>query len=675
MNDPELDEPIRDHLNKATHNIRNDLDENPSFCSHRSSKSIVEHREPPESGVTSGKRRTHSQSAESEGLASVKEHLEIEEDDEVALFQPTLWWFTSTAFPLIAGTFGPIANLFSVCALAQTWRVRQSDGGKVHDPAWIIALNTISLAMALAANIILLLNFARRIGYTIAQSATIVLWYSSSIILVPPLILTHTKYLSPSTSHFPEDTIELSQSYYYGLIASALYFTISTLLLVNLVGAHIFRAYSPSFGALTMPQRTLMLQTIVFSSYLALGGGVFAKLETWSFVDGLYWAEYTLLTIGLGSDFSLKTTGARMLLIPFAAFGIVLVGIIVGSVRGLVLERAKVKVGRRRLEKERERKGLEQKEHAEQDRVEKKNVDDLEHKWRKAEFALMREVERKVEKVERYTGLAVATLVYVIVWISGSLVFWATEGKQWTYPSALYFTYTTITTIGYGDLYPTSQAGRPFFVFWTLLAVPAVTILVSHMGSTVVRAVSKGVELLGRWTVLPEPKIFGRHHDHHQNRTKGNHEDRSGKKDKNHEEREHREGLSADVEHLGSAITHAEEAKGRGDSLPARLAREIRNVSRDIDNPRQYEWDEWVRWLELLCEDPRGGKKDQKRQQEVEGDMERETDVEEKWIKWSWLSGDGPLMSTEGETQWVLGKLCERLEEVLELQISNSGSK
>ncbi|KAF8988198.1 hypothetical protein BDQ17DRAFT_1374260 [Cyathus striatus] len=395
-----------------------------------------------------------------------------------------------------------------------------------------------------------------------------------------------------------------------------------------------------------LPQRALVLRTVVFSSYLALGG---------VFVDGLYWAEYTLLTIGLGSDFSLKTTGARMLLIPFAAFGIVLVGIIVGSVRGLVLERAKVKVGRRRLEKERERKRLEQKEHVEQDRVERKNMNDLEHK---------------------YTGLAVVTLVYVIVWITGSLVFWATEGKQWTYTSVLYFTYTTITTIGYGDLYPTSQAGRPSFVFWTLLAVPAVTILVSHMGSTVVLAVSKGVELLGRWTVLLEPKIFGRHHDHHQNRTKGNHEDRSGERGKNHEEREHREdGLSADRSRdFAVALREQSSFVVQAERL-LYMAREIRNVSRDIDNPRQYEWDEWVRWLELLCEDPRGGKKHQKYQQEVEGDMERETDVEEKWIKWSWLSGDGPLMSTEGETQWVLGKLCERLEEVLEFQIANSGSK
>ena len=52
------------------------------------------------------------------------------------------WWMMSTGFPLLAGTFGPLANLFSVCALVQTWRVQISpdgnerDGQRVPDPHW-----------------------------------------------------------------------------------------------------------------------------------------------------------------------------------------------------------------------------------------------------------------------------------------------------------------------------------------------------------------------------------------------------------------------------------------------------------------------------------------------------------------------------------------------------------
>lgn len=52
------------------------------------------------------------------------------------------WWFASTACPLIAGTFGPIANGFSICALVEKWRVYipsgkdEGHGEHIEDPKW-----------------------------------------------------------------------------------------------------------------------------------------------------------------------------------------------------------------------------------------------------------------------------------------------------------------------------------------------------------------------------------------------------------------------------------------------------------------------------------------------------------------------------------------------------------
>lgn len=113
------------------------------------------------------------------------------------------WWFTSTAFPLIAGTFGPLATLMSVCALVQSWIVTVPGGGsleteqRVPDPKWYVspqpisaayrenaneilrltAINAVSLLFAIAANLLLLLNFAHRVRYAIAQPLTIIFWY------------------------------------------------------------------------------------------------------------------------------------------------------------------------------------------------------------------------------------------------------------------------------------------------------------------------------------------------------------------------------------------------------------------------------------------------------------------------------------------------------------------
>lgn len=51
------------------------------------------------------------------------------------------WWLASTAYPLTAGTFGPMASAFNVCCLAQTWRMVPDSGGgylNIPDPKWFV---------------------------------------------------------------------------------------------------------------------------------------------------------------------------------------------------------------------------------------------------------------------------------------------------------------------------------------------------------------------------------------------------------------------------------------------------------------------------------------------------------------------------------------------------------
>jgi potassium channel subfamily K len=385
--------------------------------------------------------------------------------------------------------------------------------------------------------------------------------------------------LSPKASH------AFSQSFYYGVISSILYFIISTLLLWNLLGAYLFKAYAPSFTSLTIPQRTLMLQTISYTLYLSLGAGVFSALEGWNFVDGLYWADYTLLTIGLGSDFPLKNTVARGLLIPYAVGGIIMIGLVIGSVRSLFLERGKNKVRRRALVKERKK-------------VFKSSSPSCD--WEQ-EFALMRGVQAAADRRRRYWGLGSSLLAFLVVWVGGAGVFMSAE--EWDYFDALYFSYVSLLTIGYGDLYPQSNLGKPFFVVWSLIAIPAVTILISNMGDTVVDWVKKGTLWLWRKTILPE--------------------------EQEKEEREEDDRMLHVVE--------------ESEKLGKSIAREIARLAQDVgaNPPKRYEWNEWKRFLRLL-----------------EEEMETEAG-------WKWLGDDGVLLSGATETEWVLRRMCERLEKVL----------
>ncbi|KIM36518.1 hypothetical protein M413DRAFT_31571 [Hebeloma cylindrosporum] len=635
-----------------------------------------------------GKRRKHRHHGHK------KQNYDEQDEEESSIYQPTLWWFMSTVFPLTAGTFGPVANLFSVCALVSNWRVGAFDRGHIKDPKWVTTLNACSLFLAIIANLALLFNFARRIRYSIAQPITIILWYISSIFLAVAIgILYQEKRHARDKS-----LIVFTQSYFYALISSVLHFGLSTLLLISTLGSYVFHAYPPSFSTLTAPQRTLMLQTISFSVYLTIGGAVFSAIEGWEFVDGLYWADYTLLTIGLGTDFPLTKTLARMLLIPYAAIGITLIGLVVTSVRGLVLERVKTRVVRRRLGKERERwkediqerrRIIAQREMSVQSDESSRppsskrsffRMKSLRHvpaelqkhatraveegrppPWHRSEFELMRFLEARSKNVEKYTSLGVSFMLVLIIWFFGSVIFWICERKHggWTYPISIYFTYTTLLTIGYGDFFPTSPSGKPFFIIWSLVAVPAMTVLISNMGDTVVGWVQDATVWACRWTILPEgpalkrtarrekhkirrvglkpgnrkepgdglslpPKALSRGSDDvstsssskplNRNMEDGlprpfqsyslPHTTHEPPKTPVLDNRGADTSLEQDIEHIGSNVAHFEEEEGRRDSLAARLAREISILAKDLDvkPPKMYAWEDWVRWLDILGE-------------------------------------------------------------------------
>ncbi|KAJ6541974.1 hypothetical protein DFH09DRAFT_1263210 [Mycena vulgaris] len=563
MNDPGLDQPIQDSYKSVAHNLKDRA---------------------PDGGKT-GSIKAHGIRAEFR-----KELQQDEDEEEVGYFQPKRWWFTSTAFPLVAGTFGPLANFFSICALSQTWRQYDADGSRISDPGWLIAVNGLSLAMSLIANVVLLANFGHLLRYSVAQPLTIGLWYLSALLLIIPLGLTHTALRLPGAT---------------------VYMILPSLLIANAMGAYVFHAYPPSFNALTVPQRTLMLQTIVYVLYLAAGAAVFAACR------------------------------------GFAVGGIMLLGLVIGSIRGLVLERGKVKVIRRTVELERQKWIA--------------RMDEPDAAWKKEEWEVMRRIKRRAETIRKYSALGSSLFAYLLLWFLGAMVFWFSEAPQgWTYFQALYFSYTSLITIGYGDFYPRSNAGKPFFVVWSLIAVPTVTILISNIGDIMVGWVRGGL-MLGMGDTTALPKGVGK-------RAEG----RGALKGEKAGDAKGRGGeikqMGTDVERLGEAVEHAEEERGKGGGLAARLAQQVSRLAQDAANKPgvEYAWEDWEGWLTLLGERTESQKWGDSASSDDSGESK------EKRGEWTWLSDEGPLFSGMSETQWVLGKLCERLEEVLEEQIGSA---
>ncbi|KAF1810942.1 voltage-gated potassium channel [Eremomyces bilateralis CBS 781.70] len=563
------------------------------------------------------------------------------EKEEQDFLDPSRWWFASTAIPLIAGTFGPIANAFSICALVQSWRSYIPEGKtenlaeRIEDPRWLIAINAVSLAFALIANISLLLNMARRLPFPIAQPITIIGWMISGVLLIALVVVANT-----SVFRFdPPERHSLTQAYYYAIMAAGQYMIISMLMTLTVFGA--IRHHYPKEFRLTMSQRTLMLQTIAFMVYLLVGALIFSKIEGWLYLDAVYWADFTLLTVGLGTDFSPKTHAGRSILFPYAIGGIVTVGLVVGSIRSLLLERGKHKMQARITEKTREQAvrhvdrgrrtislGLFQTYHFDQ-------VGLTELQRREQEFHLMRKIQRSAQLRRRWIALAFSSAAALLLWFVGAAVFHQAEHRDqgWTYFGSLYFAYTSLLTIGYGDFYPASNAGKPVFVFWTLLAVPTLTILISNMGDTVVKGVSDFTIWLGAITLrlllrdvdASPPRQYTYPEWTYYLHLLGQHE---------WDPTQHRappvSPLPRDVPQVGLA----------GGRL-AGLGRQVIKTARGM-GPHHPS-----------SPPTTNGK----------GEEEDESaDTEHERLKWSWLGTRSPLMGNKSEAEWILERMSRCLE-------------
>jgi potassium channel subfamily K len=509
-------------------------------------------------------------------------------------------------------------------------------------------------------------------------------------------------------------------------------------MLVTVYGA--YKGHYEMEFQLTMSQRTLMLQTISFLVYLLSGAAVFSRVEGWKFQDAVYWADFTLLTVGIG-DLSPTTHTGRSLLFPYAIGGIIILGLVIGSIRSLVLGRGKVKMGARMVEKER-RKLLKKLHKKEEDEVLKpikkekrpslsrnstKTVDSdpellAERQRRHREFKLMRKIQSSAQKKRRWTSLVISGTTWMALWFVGAAIFQQCEKNQgWSYFVSMYFAYTSLLTIGYGDFYPTSNSGKAFFVFWSLLAVPSLTILISNMGDTIIKGIRDLTIRIGNFTVLPGEKGFRLNIMETANKlTRGEWfksqiqemppgilGESKRRSSTSSSQQGGTGGMKDDPEsaaqHVNSdlALIEGKKAYERGhknDPLPKSkhhyhllLIREISSVMRHLRSspPRKYSFEEWAWYLKLAGENEDDaehhrralGKRDEgEKMGEGSGGVEGEgmggagdgrgrDNGGEKMAKWSWVGKRSPLMGNKEESEWVLERLTKKLERELE-QIS-----
>ncbi|TAQ91052.1 hypothetical protein B7494_g586 [Chlorociboria aeruginascens] len=291
-------------------------------------------------------------------------------------------------------------------------------------------------------------------------------------------------------------------------------------------------------------------------------------------------------------------------------------------------------------------------------------------KEEKDRFEAMREIQAHTSRFKQYIALLFSALAFGTLWCVGAVVFWIAEHRiqNMSYFEALYFCYVSLLTIGYGDLSPRSNAGKPFFVVWSLVAVPTMTILISDMGDTVISAINRGTFTLADWTVMPKEGVW---HDFLQNHSRlrdwleRKAKNREAKTEEREAQKRVEEGFALQDPDEGGETSEdplsksnisleklAEEpAESIEHDLARKLALAIKKTANDLraDKPKKYSYEEWVEFTRLI------------RFSSHNAVEEEEEEEEEGLVEWDWIGEDSPMLADVGESEWVLDRLCESL--------------
>ncbi|KAK0932713.1 Potassium channel [Friedmanniomyces endolithicus] len=582
------------------------------------------------------------------------------------------------------------------------------------------------LQYGFVGNFFLLCNFTNRIRYIIALPVTIVMWYIATAILIA-LTISMELYvppIRPQQSYTQGYVYAIIAACMYMIAAMLLMVNMLGFFL-----GHYPQHFALTESQRTLILQTMLFfiwlagGAAVFSKVeSSYGRGV----QDWSYVNSLYFCDVTILTVGFGDLYPTSDAG-RGLVFPFSVGGIIMLGLMVSSISKFAGELGSEKIIRRHVERSRTRTfgrtvtsslELEHRQtlqdgerpiisapfpmELQEDRQKTIKIaddpDQLKKNRRtgtglqslrrvmtmtsqvrirktklillreeKDHFDAMRHIQHDTTRFKHWYALLMSMIAFGVLWCAGAMVFWLCERdvQGMTYFQALYFCYVSLLTIGYGDLAPQSNAGRPFFVLWSLIAVPTMTILVSDLGETVINKFKHGTNGLADFTILPKEGVW--HGVVDRIPAIATMLQWLQRKTQEHEAKKRlEEGFPAGPDPEEPAAMTLDELatdEPTRDELARRLPIAIRKTADDMkdDARKRYSYEEWVEFTKLI-----------RFSAKKEEDKETDDEEDEGLVDWDWIGEDSPMMSKDSEAKFVLDRLCESLNRYLKQVIASN---
>jgi potassium channel subfamily K len=601
----------------------------------------------------------------------------------------------------------------------------QLKGQPFGDPPWAYSLNILSLVTGCVGNVFLLCNFTKRIRYIIALPATIVMWAASSAILIGITVAMHfyTPPIRPQQTYHQGFWYAVFAAVIYLICFVILMVNMLGHILGHYPQTFALRDSHRTLILQTMLFFIwLAAGGAVFSTIESnYGGGSFE----WSFSNALYFCEVTILTVGFGDIYPTNNFSRGLMLPyavgGIVMLGLVVSSLTtfatelgaVNIVRKHTEQNRHRTIGRtvtnstEYLDRQSAspsgrphisspynpidtsaatRIGAE-KTAASQHAANRsppspsspssfnftRAASDLMSKARKPKLLLLREdkdrfdamrrIQKQTSSFKKWSTLCFTIVAFGLMWCLGALVFWLCERnvQDMTYFNALYFCYVCLLTIGYGDMAPQSNAGRPFFVVWSLIALPTMAFLVKYLGDTVIGSFKRGVSAIGDFTLLPKQGAYRKLLDHFPRLKQWLQRRKDEKLSQQRLEAGFPVGIDEDAERRAKTLEQFARETPTHYDLARRLAKTIRQVAKDAKSKqdKRYTYVEWLQFGQMI-------------RFTAEKDEGSDGGVDEEGVvEWDWIGENSPLMTRGTEADFVLDRLCESMNRYIH-RISNT---